>query len=180
MDRQQPDATCACAAIRRASRALTLRYDRALAPSGLRVSQFSLLANLARGGPITVQRLADEMLLERTTVTRAAAALQRRGLVAGEVGRDRRTRILRLTPAGDAALARARPLWQSAQAGVADALGAERLGALLGELAEVIALGGPGRESGVGAAGSTGVGAPSRDPARGANPPRTAGGGGVA
>jgi DNA-binding MarR family transcriptional regulator len=130
-------AACACSGVRRAGRALTHRYDEALAPSGLRVTQYAVLSRLDRIGPVAVGRLAEEMALDRTALTRSLAPLRRDGLVADAAGGDRRSRPVVLTPAGAEALAAARPLWRQAQASLAEGFGPERLAALLAELAAV-------------------------------------------
>ena len=100
---------CACAALRRAARA----YDAALAPSGLRITQFSILRRL---GPLPVTRLAAEAVLDRSTMGRNLNPLERRGLVRIKVGNaDQRERIAHLTAAGETAIAAALPHWRKAQ-----------------------------------------------------------------
>ncbi len=131
---------CACANLRRASRAITQRYDAALAPSGLTTPQFGLLAHISRTGPITLGNLAQRMGMDRTTLTRDLAPLVREGYVTVGPGEDRRTRVARLTPLGEAALVRARPLWQAAQTSIITAFGQERFASLVAELAEIEAL----------------------------------------
>ncbi len=116
MDMTSP---CACSTLRRATRALTAAYDTALAPSGLRITQFSVLRNLARLGPMPVSRLAAEIALDRSTMGRNLDPLERRGLVRLEVGEhDMRERVAHLTSAGEAAIAAALPYWLEAQARV--------------------------------------------------------------
>jgi DNA-binding MarR family transcriptional regulator len=131
---------CACGNLRRASRAITQRYDTALAPSGLTTPQFGLLANLIRTGPITLGNLAQRMGMDRTTLTRDLTPLMREGYVTVGAGEDRRTRVAQLTPAGEAALIRARPLWQAAQTTMVTAFGQERFADLIAELTEIAAL----------------------------------------
>lgn len=128
---------CACIALRKGSRALSRVYDEALAPSGLRVTQYSLLAALRRRGPLPLTELADELVLDRTTLSRNLDPLEREGLVAVEPGKDRRTRYALLTPAGEQRLTDARPLWRMAQQRMAEVFGKERLVALLHEVAAV-------------------------------------------
>jgi len=106
---------CTCVALRRATRALTASYDAALRPSGLRVTQFSILRRLERLGPTPLTRLAIEAVLERTTMARNLDPLERRGLVKIEPGQDARARIVSLTDAGREAVAAATPYWQAAQ-----------------------------------------------------------------
>jgi DNA-binding MarR family transcriptional regulator len=110
-------ASCVCSQLRRATRALTQAYDAALRPSGLRSTQFTLLATLAATGGESISALGERMGMDRTTLTRNLEPLKRAGLVqtASSEG-DRRAKLVRLTPAGEEALARAVPLWERAQA----------------------------------------------------------------
>ena len=107
---------CLCRSTRRAARALTRAYDTALAPAGLTVSQFSLLAVLASHGPLGVTRLAAELDLDRTTLTRNLKPLVKAGLVETRSGRDARARPVALTRLGRKRFAAARPLWARTQA----------------------------------------------------------------
>ena len=129
------NAPCACGRLRRASRALTQLYDDALAPSGLLVTQFSLLRTLARVGPSSVSALAAATLTDRSALSRNLAPLAARGLVVDGDGADGRARIVALSPAGRRALTRALPHWRRAQRAVRHRLGPERLHALIDTLA---------------------------------------------
>ena len=128
---------CACGRLRRAARALTQLYDDAMAPSGLRVTQYSLLSALARRGPLRITELASVQLLDRTALSRNLDPLVAKGLVAIRPGRDARTREVAITPRGSAALRTALPHWQRAQAEVTKHLGADKLSALIATLAEI-------------------------------------------
>jgi DNA-binding MarR family transcriptional regulator len=130
---------CACANIRRTDRAITQFYDEALAPSGLHTTQFTLLATLAQTAPIMINRLAEIMVMDRTTLTRNLRPLTKQGLVRVEEGEDRRAHLVLLTPEGEQALLRAFPLWKEAQAHIVDALGQKRFDHLLTDLSAVIA-----------------------------------------
>jgi DNA-binding MarR family transcriptional regulator len=111
---------CICSTLRRATRAITATYDAALAPSGLRVTQFAVLRTLARLGPLPVTRLAAETALDRSTMGRNLDPLERRGLVRIEVGQaDQRERVAHLTARGEAAVETALPYWRRAQERVA-------------------------------------------------------------
>jgi DNA-binding MarR family transcriptional regulator len=114
---------CNCQAIRQAARQVTQLYDRHLAPSGLRTSQWSLLANLSRNGPQSIHELAANLVMDRTTLGRGIRPLERDGLIEIGDGPDGRTRSLKLTAAGRKKLAQALPLWQSAQAEFETAFG---------------------------------------------------------
>jgi DNA-binding MarR family transcriptional regulator len=74
---------------------LTQLYDDLMAPSGLRVTQFSLLGTLATHGPARMSDLARRLLLDRTALSRTLDPLVERGLVAITPGRDARTREVR-------------------------------------------------------------------------------------
>ncbi|GEP04169.1 MarR family winged helix-turn-helix transcriptional regulator [Methylobacterium oxalidis] len=130
---------CHCLAVRQAARHVTQLYDRHLAASGLRATQFALLSTLDRMGSLAVHELAGHLVMDRTATGRALRPLERDGLIAIGAGRDARTRALSLTPAGRERLEAARPLWQRAQAafrteyGEADALALQRaLGRVIG------------------------------------------------
>ena len=111
---------CACATLRRAARAVTAAYDAALAPSGLRITQFGILRRLGRLGPLPVTRLAAESALDRSTMGRNLNPLERRGLVRIEVGNvDQRERVVHLTAVGEGALEAALPHWRKAQKRIA-------------------------------------------------------------
>jgi DNA-binding MarR family transcriptional regulator len=128
---------CSCVAIRRTSRALTQFYDQMLEPSGIKVTQLSLLRAVRRLDSPNISALADELELDRTTLGRNLAVIERNGLVAVAPGDDLRERTVSLTAAGEAALAAAAPLWDAAQARIAERLGAERLAQFNELLAEL-------------------------------------------
>ena len=82
---------CNCFAVRSAARHVTQLYDQLLAPIGLRVTQFSILAKLKRRGPLTINALADDMVMDRTTLGRNILPLERDGLIdAQETSREGR------------------------------------------------------------------------------------------
>jgi len=131
---------CTCGRLRRATRALTQLYDDVMAPSGLRVTQFSLLRTLAREGPSRMSALAEALLLDRTALSRTLDPLVERGLVAIVAGRDARTREISLTRSGETALRTAGRYWLRAQKRVTDRLGAGRIDVLVATLRELEAL----------------------------------------
>jgi len=106
---------CVCTAARRRSRELTRAFEKAMRGSGLRSTQFNLLATVVQTGPLPTTRLADFLGLERTTLTRNLGPLVRDGLVRLEEGEDRRVRKVAITPAGEEAARRAFPSWRKAQ-----------------------------------------------------------------
>lgn len=131
---------CACANLRRAARALTQLFDEALAPSGLRATQFTLLVTSRLMGESTINEVAERMGMDRTTLSRNLKPLVRNGLLEVRPGKDGRTRLVRITPAGEQALEVAYPLWQQAQQETVGVLGEERHEALLGDVARTVSL----------------------------------------
>ena len=118
---------CNCLAARQAARHITQFYDQYLASSGLRTTQFSILAWLRRLGPVTINRLAAEMVMDRTTLGRNILPLERDGLIAVEQGSsDRRSKELRVTEAGEARFRAGVKGWVQAQRQFEKAFGAKR------------------------------------------------------
>lgn len=128
---------CACTRVRRAARALTDHYDRALAPAGLKVTQFSVLRTIARLEPVSVSALAAEMALDRSTLGRNLTLLKRARLVRMADGDDLREWAVSLTAAGRRAVEQAVPLWEGAQAQVRTLLGGSSVQALFEMLSKV-------------------------------------------
>ena len=130
-----PRDPCTCFALRRAARVVTQLYDRALAPTGLSIGQYSLLAVLgAADAPVPLTQLARRADMERSTLTRSLAPLQRDGLVTVAAAAAGRGSVVALTPSGRARLAAARAPWHAAQGAVREAVGAAELGKTLAAL----------------------------------------------
>jgi DNA-binding MarR family transcriptional regulator len=124
-------AACNCLALRQAARHVTKIYDQFLAPSGLRATQYSILARLQRRGAMTINELAAELVMDRTTLGRNILPLQRDGLIGVAPGKaDRRSKELRLTTAGLARFRAALRSWQDAQTRFETAFGPRRAEAL--------------------------------------------------
>jgi DNA-binding MarR family transcriptional regulator len=116
---------CASANLRRADRVVTKYYDAMLRPSGLHVTQFTLLQALNEAPEISQKQLAELLEIDSTTLTRTLAPLRRKGWLHFEAGVDRRELRLSLTAAGRREYKRALPYWQNAQKGLEQALGTE-------------------------------------------------------
>ena len=125
-----PGTVCNCAAIRQAARRVTRLYDQALAPSGLRVTQFSLLATLAGGEPVTMRVLADRLVMDRATLGHNIRPLEAQGLLTMTAGQDRRSKVIALTDAGKRRLAAARPAWKAAQTAFESSYGIDEAASL--------------------------------------------------
>src|SRR6476620_9386826 len=118
---------CNCFAIRAAARHVTQFYDQVIAPTGMRTTQFSILARLKRRGPLTINALAEDMVMDRTTLGRNILPLERDGLIRIEPSAsDRRAKELHLTKAGEKRLQAALKRWPQAQARFETVFGAKR------------------------------------------------------
>ena len=129
---------CNCLALRQAARHLTQVYDRHLAETGLRSTQYSILSKLSRLGPQPIGKLADTMVMERTALGRALRPLERDRLVAVEAGPDARTRSVSLTPKGVARFKAAAVLWRRAQKEFESAYGEDAARSLRVSLQRVV------------------------------------------
>ena len=131
---------CNCFAVRSAARHVSQFYDQFLMPIGLRTTQFSILAKLKRRGPLTINALAEEMVMDRTTLGRNILPLQRDGLIKIEPdAADRRAKALRLTKAGVKRLQVARERWGVAQERFETVFGTRRAAELRALLRAVVA-----------------------------------------
>ncbi len=137
---RQVAAGCSCGHLRRASRAVTQLYDGVLQASGLKTTQFTLLVAAAELKAAPVSRMAEALVMDRTTLTRNLKPLVKDGLLAVEPGADRRSRWIRLTPKGRKALAEALPLWDQAQNRMIQGLGRARWQRLIGDLKAAVTL----------------------------------------
>jgi DNA-binding MarR family transcriptional regulator len=123
--------SCHCQSLRQAARRATALYDAAMAPYGLRISQYSILSRLRRYGPLSLQALAALLVLDRTTLGRNLRPLERDGLVASEAeAGDKRVRLLALTEEGRSVLQAAGPAWHAAQAAFEQQYGKSEASAL--------------------------------------------------
>lgn len=137
-----PTLPCMCANIRRAARAFTQRYDEALRPLGLTITQFTILQALSLAGEPTQGELGDILAMDSTTLTRTLAIMDRNGWIAKKFGTDRRERRLHLTRVGESEFSRAVPYWRSAQETIRKRLGKQHwddLTKLINDTASILA-----------------------------------------
>ena len=123
---------CLCALIRRAGRIATRNYDTLLKPSGLKVTQYSMLANIGRNPAITVSELAELLSMDQTTVSRNLRLLEKSGYIhlEGELT-DQRIKRLQISNLGISKMNEARPLWEQAQLEMERILGRENIEAMM-------------------------------------------------
>jgi len=131
------------------SRAVTQLYDEVLRPSGLRVTQFSILAVMARMREANLRQLEDALAIDQTTLTRSLSLLERDGVIERVPHPDGRIKAMRLTARGRRALDVARPLWAQAQGKVLRELGTKACADAQRRLAHLLSVTvkrrGPGR-----------------------------------
>jgi DNA-binding MarR family transcriptional regulator len=121
---------CTCFLLRKLTRRITQTYDRAVAPAGLTITQYSLLQHV-RGEPgISASALASRMGMERTSLLRTLNPVLAAGWVRNGDGEAGRSAKLTLTRQGTERLRVAKPLWQRAQDSLRETLGAAQAGAL--------------------------------------------------
>ena len=105
---------CLCLHLQRAARAVARQFDEALRPLGLTNGQYSLLVALNRPEPPRIGDVARLLAMDRTTLTANLKPLERRALLESRPdARDRRSRRLTLTRAGEDLLVRAVPVWRA-------------------------------------------------------------------
>jgi DNA-binding MarR family transcriptional regulator len=115
---------CACTTLRKAARAVGRVYDDALAEAGMTTAQFAILRHVSRGEPLPLSRLADGLVMDRTSLYRALAPIEARGWVAVSAGIGR-TKLASLTPAGRAAMDGAEAGWAGVQRRIVGTMGPE-------------------------------------------------------
>ena len=119
--------------VRRTARLVSAHYDSWLKPVGLKGTQFTLLNVVYLNPRISIGRLSEQLLTDRTTLNRNLKPLERQGLIRSEPGEDLRMRNLVVTRKGEKILHEALPLWKVAQTGV-EKLMASRLKGLTSAL----------------------------------------------
>lgn len=132
------ESPCLCAVVRKTGRVLTRKYDRHLRPSGLKVTQYSMLANIIRNPGIAVSELARVLFMDQTTVTRNLRVLEKSGYVHLEAEEtDYRVKRILVSDVGMTKMNEARPLWEKAQKEMSRVLGRKRIDMLLGSLEKI-------------------------------------------
>lgn len=131
---------CNCLNIRRASQSVTEVYDEFLAPSNLKIGQFSLLKHINQLGPVSVSDLALIIRLDRTTLVRNLKPLEKSGLVEDISTEGTRNRQLKLTAKGIKAYKYAEELWEKAQSFLEEYLGKDNIDIFTTLLSKIEAL----------------------------------------
>jgi DNA-binding MarR family transcriptional regulator len=129
---------CNCFTVRKAARRISRLYEDILQPTGLRITQFLILAVLAKVSGASVNELAERLDLERTAMGKTLGPLEQDGLIRREPSPlDGRSRVVKLTSKGNRVFLDAVPLWRQAQQQLAELNGTRWIGALRSSLSEI-------------------------------------------
>ena len=126
---------CACTTVRKANRSLFRYYDKELGKAGITVTQFAMLRAIERKGTYALSRLADELIMERTSLYRSLSHLEESGDVTIFTSKEnKKIKLAELTPKGIKTIQLALPYWQTAQDKVVGLIGKDKWA----ELSEVL------------------------------------------
>ena len=118
---------CVCANLRKRTRVVTQLYDKLLQPTGLKITQYSMLANIAHQQSVSISRLGEILILDQTTITRNINLLKRNGYVnLTRDPQDARAKVITLTEKGVEKLNEAAPIWEDIQARIINDIGLEK------------------------------------------------------
>jgi DNA-binding MarR family transcriptional regulator len=117
---------CACFDLRRATRAVSRMYDDFLRDAGLNITQFSMLRLICAEKELSISTLGRSMVMERTSITRALAPLEREGLAHSRPGTDKRIRMVSVSNKGRRLVESAEPKWRQAQEALLEMIGEDR------------------------------------------------------
>lgn len=133
------NARCCCFNMRMVMRAVTQFFDRHLEPADIRSTQFTLLVALSSMNAKTLTEIAENLVMDRTTLTRNLKPLEKLELIATIQPIDKRSKAYVLTDKGNALVLKSIPLWEEAQKSMIDALGVEKYNNIIKELGHVLA-----------------------------------------
>jgi DNA-binding MarR family transcriptional regulator len=129
---------CTCFNLRKATRVVQNLFDEAFRTIGLKGTQFTVLSHIFSYGPISLTKLADIMLLDRTTLARNLSPLEKKGFIEINPGSDLRTRYIDITEKGRRLLSKALPLWEKTQERIKNDLGNEKWDSMISNISQLI------------------------------------------
>jgi len=129
---------CTCFNTRKFTRVITQIFDESFKKIGFRGTQFSPLVMIFTRGPITVNKLSEYLVMDRTTLGRNLKPLERDGLIEIIQGKDRRQKLVSITDKGKELLSIAFPVWQETQKKVLEQIGESNWSNILGEIKDVL------------------------------------------
>ena len=118
---------CTNLKLRQLTRRVSQHYDLALAKTGLKTTQYSLLSHVVKLGPIRAVDLAGVMRMSTSTLSRNLQPLVASGWIEVNAGDDARSRLISATPDGQAKRTEAQRKWRVAQESINATLGLERV-----------------------------------------------------
>jgi DNA-binding MarR family transcriptional regulator len=130
--------TCACFNFRKASRSVTQLFDQTLSPAGLRSTQLVILISGQLLGPTSIARLARELVMDRSTLTRNLKPLLALGLLRLTRPAKGKQKAVEVTDEGREALMKSAPYWEHAQTQLAGRFGAEHWNRIMSDLAAIV------------------------------------------
>ncbi|MEX0678539.1 MAG: MarR family winged helix-turn-helix transcriptional regulator [Pirellulales bacterium] len=130
--------TCACFNFRKASRSVTQLFDQILAPTGLRSTQLVILITGLLLGPSSIARLARELVMDRSTLTRNLRPLMNMGLVRFTQGEGGKQKTVEVTVNGQAALLKSAPYWERAQSHLVERFGVDAWNRIMADLSAIV------------------------------------------
>jgi len=130
--------TCACFNFRKASRSVTQLFDQVLAPAGLRSTQLVILITGQLLGPSSIARLARELVMDRSTLTRNLKPLMNMSLLRFTQGDGGKQKSVELTDDGREALLKSAPYWERAQSHLVARFDPERWNRIMEDMAAIV------------------------------------------
>lgn len=106
---------CLCTQLKKTARMIGRCYDQDLEPLGINITQYSILINILRYQPIAQIELADHLGMERTTLYRALAVLQKHDLLQLHRRSQGVIKEATLTPKGEELTRQAQSIWRQRQ-----------------------------------------------------------------
>lgn len=129
---------CCCFNLRKVTRAVTQLFDRHLEPAGIRATQFTLLVELSSTNAKTLTQIAENLVMDRTTLTRNLRPLEKMELITTTQPIDKRSKGYVLTQKGRDILEQSMPMWEEAQRRVTENFGVDRYANILSELKGIL------------------------------------------
>jgi len=116
--------------VRKLNRVVSAIYDGALASTGLKTSQFTVLVAVANRESVRPAELAKLLQMDESTLSRNVERMRVKGWLRLESEEDRRSHLIHVTDKGQALIRKGLPAWQQAQEVITGRLGADGVAAM--------------------------------------------------
>ncbi len=120
----------------RTARVIGRSYDRALAASGITITQFTLMVTIAKYRPTSIAQLGEWLDIEASTLSRNLAKLRKAGYVA-RPSKEGRAQELVLTQKGISTLREVYPSWLETQRDLEARLGPQKVAGVRSHLTDL-------------------------------------------